>query len=258
MDRARGAGASGPRRGWWTGGSGSRGAHRKGEPLSRTVATPLLALATLFACQLNIDPDQPVAIDVILPDSGRVEITDTFRPRARALNGLGDSVAAQVFWSSLDTALLAVLDSSTGASLAKAVGTARLQARVGALRSNPQAVTVLATLDSMLAGGPTRDTVFVSADSLSDSLQVMAFASGGAATGRRVVYAATIYPASGPVITLLPKDTVFTTSAGAAATQVRLRPGAVPDSVVVTATMRRLSGTQIPGSPVTFVVEFRP
>src|SRR5260221_2177390 len=38
------------------------------------------------------------------PDSGRVEVTDTFRPRGRALNGLGDSVQADLFWSSLDTA----------------------------------------------------------------------------------------------------------------------------------------------------------
>ncbi len=199
-----------------------------------------------------------MAIEVILPDSARVEITDTFRPRARALNGLGDSVAAQLNWSSLDTAFLEVLDSATGVSLAKAVGTARLQARVGALRSNPQAVSVLAKLDSLRATGDTFDTVFVATDSLSDSLQVTAFASGGAASGRRVDYAATIYPASGPIVTLLPKDTVLTTSIGTALTQVRLRPGAVPDSVVVTAIMRRPNGSQIPGSPVTFVVEFRP
>lgn len=253
MDRARGAGAPGPRRRWWS--------HRKGGPLSRTVA--LLALATLFACKLNSDLDQPVAIDVILPDSGRVEITDTFRPRARALNEIGDSVAAQIYWSSLDTAIIAVLDSATGVSLGEAVGSGRLQARVGSLRTDPQNVAVLPKLDSLRAGGggATRDTVFVTAvppDSLSDSLQVQAFASGGAATGRRVVYAATTYPASGPVVTLLPKDTVLTTSTGTALTQVRLRPGPVPDSVVVTATMRRLNGTQIPGSPVTFVVEFRP
>lgn len=218
----------------------------------------LLALATLFACKLNIDVDQPVAIEVILPDSGRVEITDTARPRARALNGLGDSVAAPIYWSSLDTALLAVLDSATGVSLALAIGAPRLQARTGGLRSNPQAVTVLAKLDSLRAGSATGDTVFVTTDSLSDSLQVTAFASGGAATGRRVVYAAATYPASGPVITLLSRDTVLTTSTGTAATQVRLRAGPVPDSVVVTATMRRPNGTQIPGSPVTFVVEFRP
>ena len=219
----------------------------------------LLALAAVFACKLNTDLDQAVAIDVILPDSGRVEITDTFRPRARALNGVGDSVAAPVFWSALDTAIIAVLDSTTGATLAKKVGIGRIQARVGTLRSNPQSVTVLAKLDSLVANGPSRDTVVVtSPDSVSDSLVVKAFATGGEASGRRVVYAATTYPASGPAVTFVPKDTVLTSSVGVATVQLKLLPGVRPDSVLVTATMRRLNGTEIPGSPVPFVVEFRP
>lgn len=214
----------------------------------------------MFACKLNTDLDQPVAIDVILPDSGRVEVTDTFRPRARALNGFGDSIAVQIYWSSLDTAFLKVLDSATGVSLADSVGTARLQARVGALRSNPQPVAVLARLDSVRALGATGDTVVVSApDSLSDSLRVETVAFGGAAVGRRVVYTATTYPASGPMVTLVPNDSVLTNASGVATAQVRLLAGGSrPDSVVVTAAMTRVNGTSVPGSPVKFVVEFRP
>jgi len=205
-----------------------------------------------------------VAVEVILPDSGRVEVTDTYRPRGRALNGVGDSVAAQLYWSSLDSGVIAVLDSTTGVSLAKAVGSGRLQARVGALPSNPQGVAVLAKLDSLRAAGESRDTVFLTPtdtairpDSLSDSLRVQAFATGGAAVSRRVVYAATIYPASGPVITLLPNDSVLTSSAGAGFVRVKMLVGSIPDSVVVTASMKRLDGSVIPDS-VTFVVEFRP
>jgi hypothetical protein len=42
-----------------------------------------------------------------------------------------------------------------------------------------------------------------------------------------------------------------------AAVRVQLHPGGpVPDSVVVTATMRHLNGTLVPDT-VTFVVEFR-
>jgi hypothetical protein len=80
---------------------------------------------------------------VILPDSGHVEVSDTFHPRARALNGVGDSVAADVFWAALDSAVLALLDSTAGEFLAKKVGTGRIQARVGTLRSNPLPVTVV-------------------------------------------------------------------------------------------------------------------
>ena len=116
----------------------------------------LLALAAVFACKLNTDLDQAVAIEVILPDSGRVEVTDTFRPRARALNGVGDSVAAEIFWSALDTTVLALLDSTTGEFLAQTVGTGRIQARVGTLRSNPQPVTVLAQDSSAATTFPAR------------------------------------------------------------------------------------------------------
>ena len=205
-----------------------------------------------------------MAIEIVLPDSGRVELTDTFRPRGRALNGLGDSVQAQLYWSSLDTTLT-VLDSATGISLAKKLGSARLQARTGRLFSNPQAVTIIERLDSVRAQGATRDTVFVTpvppntlADSLSDSLTVQAYGFGGPPTNRRVVYAFTTFPASGPVITLVPNDTVFTNIAGVAAARVRLQQGGtVPDSVVVTATMRHVNGKLVPDT-VTFVVEFRP
>jgi len=194
----------------------------------------------------------------VLPDSGRVEVTDTFRPSGRALNGLGDSVMAQLSWSSLDTDKLAILDSTTGVSLSRMVGIARLQARTTNLISNPQPVSVLAKLDSVQASGATRDTVKLSLDSTSAPLQVQAFATGGAAVGRRVVYAATTYPPRDSAVTFVPRDVVTTGSTGIGSARLKLRPGVVPDSVVVSATMTRLNGTTIPGSPVTFVVEFRP
>ncbi|HEV8510143.1 MAG TPA: hypothetical protein VGQ48_06775 [Gemmatimonadales bacterium] len=204
-----------------------------------------------------------MAIEIVLPDSGRVEFSDTLRPSARALNAVGDSVAAEIFWTSLDTTLV-VVDSTTGTTFAKALGTGRLQARVGNLFSNPQTVSILAKLDSLRAASATRDTVFVTpvppdtgADSLSDSLTVQAFAHPIAPVNRRVVYVATTYPASDSTITLLPNDSVLTTSVGVAAARVKWRKGPVPDSVVVTATMKRLDGTAVPDS-VTFVVEFRP
>src|SRR5205085_1570083 len=154
----------------------------------------LLVPAAVFACKINTDVNQPVAIEVILPDSGRVEVTDTFRPRARALNGVGDSVQAQLFWSSLDTETLAVIDSATGVSLSKARGTARLQAHTGRLFSNPQTVTVVERLDSIRPVVALRDSV-PSPDSLSDSLGVQAFARGGAIPGNHpVFFTATTFP----------------------------------------------------------------
>lgn len=194
---------------------------------------------------------------MILPDSARVEVTDSYLPHARALNGSGDSVAAPLFWSSLDTAFIKVLDSTTGLSLADSVGTGRLQARVEAIRSNPQAITILSRLDTMFAPGPELSTV-TAPDSTSDSLVVHANATGGQAVNRRVVYAATTYPPGGSTLTFVPNDTVVTSSTGDAAVQIKFVAGTLPDSVVVLATMRRPDGTSIPGSPVKFVVEFLP
>jgi hypothetical protein len=103
----------------------------------------LLGIGALLACgKLGTNLDQVVALEIVLPDSGRVRLDSTLLPSARALNGRGDSVTAEIFWSSLDTAIIAVLDSATGETLGRAVGTGRLQARTGALRSNPQSVIV--------------------------------------------------------------------------------------------------------------------
>jgi hypothetical protein len=198
---------------------------------------------------------------VVLPDSGRIEITDTLRPRARALNGRGDSVAAAVVWASLDTAVLIVVDSTTGVAYAQTVGTARLQARVGTLRSNPQNVFVLPALTSVQADGPTRDTVTLSApDALSDSLLVKVAAPAAGTDplrSRPVGYAATVYPAGVATVRFVPGDTVKTGATGIAAAQLGFTAGVAPDSVVVVATLRRPNGTVVP-DPVKFVVEFRP
>jgi len=213
-------------------------------------------LAAALSCgQLGTDLNQVVALELFLPDSGRLEVGDTLHPGARALNGRGDSVAAQIFWSSLDTAIVSVVDSATGATLGKAVGTGRLQARFGGLRSNPQNLAVLVRLDSARAAG---DTIIVSTDSLSDSLAVKAWAGTSGAAGRTVVYETTIYPAGVTNVTLVPLGTAQTNASGIAARQLRLNPGPLPDSIVVRAAVRRPNGTDVPGSPVRFVVEFQP
>jgi hypothetical protein len=219
-------------------------------------------VCALVACgTFGTDLDAVIALQVFLPDSGAVELGDTLLPRARALNGRGDSVAATITWGALDTALATVLDSTTGATLGKALGLARIQARNGTLRSSPLSVRVQSPADSITRAGAPRDTVDLAAgDSLSDSLIVRLYATPLNATnlpGRRVTYSATIYPSAGTTVTLQPGDTVLTGTGGLAMARLRLTSGQ-PDSVVVAATARRANGQLILGSPVTFVVEFRP
>lgn len=230
----------------------------------------ILAGLVLGACKINTDVNQVVAIEIVLPDSGRVELPDTFLPTGRALNGLGDSVGGQqLFWTSLDTAIIAVLDSTTGVTLTKTVGIGRLQARAGNLFSNPQNVTVLAHLDSMNALSALRDTIDLTpdsvgkVDSISTPLQIAAFGTGGVPSGRRVVFTATTFPSGDSLVTFVPNDSVLTTATSTGAvgqTQLVVRPhvGTPPDSVLVSATMKRLDGTPIPGSPVSFLVVITP
>lgn len=224
------------------------------------------ALSVVWGCgTFGTDLDAVVALQVVVPDSGAVEIGDTLRPRARALDGRGDSVAAAVVWAALDTAFITVVDSTTGATLGRRQGVGRIQARVGTLRSNPLNVRVQTAADSVRAT-PLRDTVdLAAADSVSDSLVVRVFATPADApnlVGRRVAYSTAIYPPGGTTITLQPRDTVLTVAsggAGLAVARVRLTAGpGVPDSVVVSAVARRADGQIVPGAPLTFVVEFRP
>jgi len=204
--------------------------------------------------------DQVIALDIGIPNGGQLEFGDTLVPTTRALNGRGDSVAADFIWVSLDTAVLTVLDSTTGETRGDSVAQGRLQARIGLLRSNTLPITVINRIDSLhlAAGAPTRDTVTVSQpDTLSDSLQVQLFGAP-AASGRRVVFTASIFPVGGPAVTFVPNDTVLSNATGLAAIQLKVPTGGpAPDSVIVTATVPRPDGTSVPGS-VTFVVEFRP
>ena len=223
----------------------------------------LLAGFALACGSITGDLNEVIAIDVTLPDSGRMELGDTLVPHARALDGRGDSVAATVYWDDLDT-LLQIVDSSTGALVGRTVGTGLIQARVGNLRSNPQAVTVLFRADTAFADStPAPDSVSLAAkpDSLSDSLRVRleTFTDSTSAnlSGRLVTFQL-LYPTDSTSFALTPGDSVFTDVSGLAVVQVRLRARALPDSAVVQATARRVTGATVHGAPITFVVKFTP
>lgn len=202
----------------------------------------------------------------MLPDSGIFAAGDTLHPGARALNGRGEPVPdAEVFWAAIDTAVFQV-DETTGATFAAEPGAGRIQARVGNLRSNPVTVIAQAPMDSIRAVGDTADTVTVSGvtrDTLSDSLRIEVFAPAATMTDaqarvrRRITYEMAVFPPGGATVTLVPNDTGFTNTSGIVAVQVRLDAGTLPVSVHVTARAWNRGPTEVPGSPKTFVVEFR-
>jgi len=223
------------------------------------------------------DLNRVIAIEITAPDS--LEELVTLVPHARALDGHLDSVPATFIWSTLDTAVLTVLDSTTGRTVVNHAGnTGRLLVRTGSMFSNPVVIRALAAADTVYPTPATRvaDTVHLSVDSLSDSLAVLIAdiidsTSGGNSltvplAGRPVAYSITFPTVPGPVTlvtsdtahTLVTGDTVSSGSLGIASVKLRLIAGPVPDSVLVTASAHRAVGTPVPGSPVTFVVRFLP
>lgn len=81
-----------------------------------------------------------IAIEVTVADS--VAVADTLRAHAIPRTARGDSVSATISWTSLDTSLLAPVDSTSGEFVGKQAGPARIQARTGDLRTNPISITV--------------------------------------------------------------------------------------------------------------------
>jgi hypothetical protein len=219
-------------------------------------------LAAVTACEpVGVDLDAVIAIQVSLPDSGVVEEGDTIVPVAVAYNGYGDPVPADFVWATADTANLEVLDSVTGATRGRQPPSGKLQARVGSLRSSLLTVTVRPQADTLYISGAQRLTVTLP-DSQSGDLQVKLedLTTGSAPAGlanRPVVFRLT-YPGDGGAFTLLPGDTVLTGAGGLASVEVRLLNRLLPDSAVVEARAVRANGQTVPGSSVTFVVEFQP
>lgn len=229
-----------------------------------------MGFAVVACGTISTDLNEAIAIEFFVPDSSRMEVGDTLLPTAHALNGRGDSVGATLYWDDLDTGIVLIVDSVTGATRGLRPGTAQIQARAGNLRSDPIPLTVLATADTIFADSTTTDSVSVSTkpDSLSDFLrvQVQTFPDSGppqALSGRRVVFQL-LYPLDTAAMVLFPRDsagtidTALTDFNGLATIQARLKNRTLPDSAIIQATAARLHGQTVHGAPITFVVRFYP
>lgn len=115
----------------------------------------ILAAGGLAGCSaLPADGDGVVAIELRTQSPVSLRLGQSVTLRARALNQQGDSVESVLRWYTADTALL-VLDSTTGVLSGRAAtGSARVQAAVGTLRSDPIAVTLLPAATSSARPAP--------------------------------------------------------------------------------------------------------
>lgn len=86
--------------------------------------------------------DEIIQITVVVADS--VETADTLRAHASAGTARGDTVPSSMVWTSFDTTVLALTDSSAGIYVGRRVGSTSIQVRTGNLRSNPIPIRVTA------------------------------------------------------------------------------------------------------------------
>ncbi len=111
--------------------------------MRRTV--PFLGVLALAACsELPTTGDGVVALELLVPASLTLPADDSLQLRARALDRHAQEVPAVIRWATADTLTIA-LDSITGmVHPLVTTGSARIQARVGSLRSDPIAITIQA------------------------------------------------------------------------------------------------------------------
>jgi hypothetical protein len=233
----------------------------------------MLALAAATACSdITLSPTHVIAIEV---DSSTptVEQGDTVRLGARALNALGDEVPnAPITWAVLDTGALPFQLDPSGLVHGNSLGSGRVQASTGSLRSDAITVTVTPVPDTAAATTPLRVLV-PPTDIQSSQLSVSVYAHSATGSlvpipGKTVIYQVAEPPGStGFFLTVsdtLPgadprRVTTATTSTGTAFVRVRRRNGETPpDSVLVDATALTAHGATVAGTPVRFVVVFNP
>ena len=117
----------------------------------KSLAIAVAAIGVLAGCsKLPTTTDGVVAIEIRVPASLTLRLGDSVTLQARALNQQGDSVAGVIRWFTVDTAAVTV-DSTTGLVKPKlGSGSARIQASVGTLHSDPLVLKLAPALTTVV------------------------------------------------------------------------------------------------------------
>ena len=227
----------------------------------------ILALLLAAGCTNLTETDSGVAkLQLLTPIQPVLQVGDTTRIIARALDKNDDDISATIEWRAPDSTLTV---DATGLVTADSVGTGRVQARSGSLISNFITFTIILRPDTLVLVGSSTVQVPAGQDStpaLVARLDSHHLGDTLPASGWTIVYAIVdpVFPdpslrsieLSGQVTI----DTVTTGGAGTPITPVQLwrvmgQPS--PDSAIVEIRATRFQGTEIvPGSGQRFVVHF--
>jgi hypothetical protein len=223
-----------------------------------------LALVAIGCSNLPSGEGGVVALELRLPSPAAVELNDTLRLRARALNADGDSVADTVYWRTLDDTVLTIVDSIGLVTTSKTSGQARVQAHVGGLRSDIVILTIRPPSDTLLL--TVGDTITVPAgDPASGTLGAAVQSTSPAAgvAGTSILFEVIDAVAAQGKVEFSNKGLLLratTGTDGAPVTPVTLRKvagQAPPATVQVRVSATRPSGVAVPGSGQAFTLLFQ-
>jgi len=224
-----------------------------------------VAVAVLLAAcsDLSGTAGGVVALELRLPTPPVVEQHDTLVLVARALDGNGNQVAADIFWRSPDSNL--VVDSTGLVTTDSSSGTGRIQAHTGSLLSDLVQLEIHRRSDSLAIQGPVTITV-PAADTASEALVAAVLSLTPDTVGinnTRILYE--VVETAAATGTLRFQGGGLSLRAGTGLTgqplvPVTLRkvPGATPPATVtVRVTANRPSGSVVPGSGQVFTINFQ-
>jgi hypothetical protein len=224
---------------------------------------PLLAAAALGCSNITDVGNGVVALEVKVPSRLELEVGDTIQLSARALDRAGDSVAAEIGWSTPDATVS--VDPATGRATGLAPGTGRIQATQGTLISDFLTFTILGRADS-LAVAPGAVIVAPGVSSSAPLVAQLLGAAGSSLAGHRLIYTVTDPPlgdAAAPAIRFSNGaivDTVLTAADGTPSSPVtldRVTGLTAPPQAAVQVRALRPSGAAVAGSGQTIAVIFQ-
>ena len=204
-----------------------------------------------------------VALELRPPNPAAVEQHDTLALSARALDGNGKPVAADIFWRSPDSVL--IVDSTGLVTTEASSGTGRVQARTGSLLSDLVSLEIHRRSDTLVLQGPATITV-AATDTASGALvaAVQSLTPDTVGIGNtRILYevadtaiAQGNFHFQGGGLSLR----AATGLTGQPVVPVTLRKasaGTAPASVTVVVSATRPSGAVVPGSGQVFTIDFQ-
>ena len=224
----------------------------------------LLGVGLLVACSDVFDAtNEVVQIQVLASLVTILDVTDTSRVFAQALNKNGEVVPATIMWLALDAT--ARVDTS-GLVTADAPGQARIQAQTGTLFSNILNFTVVPRPDTVVIVGSDTLRVLVgegSSAALVVRLDTYEMGDTLPANGGRIEYKVvepdSTQPRSVEFTGQVTIDTITTGAAGTSTIPILLNRVAgvlSPDSAIVEITAFRFQVDTVPGSGQRFIVRF--